>query len=65
MKREGAQTAMAQTLAEMLGRLTPGEKKEFARLVDLDELMQLKADDTRDSPRRFEDMWFRASVLSR
>jgi len=31
-------------LAEMLGRLTPGEKKEFARLVDLDELVQLKAD---------------------
>lgn len=33
----------AQALAEMLDRLTPKEKKEFARLVDLDELMQLKA----------------------
>ena len=43
MKREEAQVATAQALTEMLGRLTPEEKKEFARLVDLDELIQLKA----------------------
>jgi hypothetical protein len=29
-------------MMEMLGRLTPEEKIEFARLVDLDELMRLK-----------------------
>lgn len=42
MKQAKVQGATAQALAEMLGRLTPKEKKEFARLVDLDELMQLK-----------------------
>jgi hypothetical protein len=43
MKREEAEGITAQALKEILGRLTPEEKKEFARLVDLDELMQLKA----------------------
>jgi hypothetical protein len=43
MKRAEVQGATAQALKEMLGRLTPEEKKKFARLVDLDELIQLKA----------------------
>jgi hypothetical protein len=42
MKRAEVQGATARALAEMLGHLTPKEKKEFARLVDLDELIQLK-----------------------
>jgi hypothetical protein len=43
MKREKVQGVTAQALTEMLSRLTPEEKREFARLVDLDELVQLKA----------------------
>jgi len=44
MKQAKVQGATAQVLAEMLDHLTPEEKKEFVRLVDLDELVQLKAD---------------------
>jgi hypothetical protein len=43
MKRESVQETTAQALMEMLSRLTPEEKREFARLIDLDELMRLKA----------------------